>query len=178
MHSLLRRILAALAAALVLTFSVMPKDALAAAEWPSDCYIDASAGIVIDASTGVVLFGKDIHSTYAPASITKVLTALIVLEKCGLDEEVTFTRSSVNNVEANSSTAGYEAGDTATVETLLYALLLKSANEAANALAEHVSGTTKDFAALMNETAASLGCVDSHFANPSGLHNATHNVSA
>jgi len=81
-------------------------------------------------------------------------------------------------VEANSSTAGYEAGDTATVETLLYALLLKSANEAANALAEHVSGTTKDFAVLMNEKAKSLGCVDSHFANPSGLNNSAHYVSA
>ncbi len=178
MYSPLRRAISTLAAAALLLVSMPAPPAYAAEEWPSDCYIDASAGIVMDASTGVVLFGKDIHSTYAPASITKVLTALIVLEQCDLNETVTFSRSAVNNVEANSSTAGYEAGDTATVETLLYALLLKSANEAANALAEHVSGTTKDFAVLMNEKAKSLGCVDSHFANPSGLNNSAHYVSA
>lgn len=178
MHSLFRRALASLIAALLLAAGTVPQTAYADDEWPSDCYIDASAGIVMDASTGVVLYGKDIHSTYAPASITKVLTALIVLEQCDLNETVTFSRSAVNNVEANSSTAGYESGDSATVETLLYALLLKSANEAANALAEHVSGTTKDFAVLMNEKAKELGCVDSHFANPSGLNNANHYVSA
>ena len=146
--------------------------------WPSGCDIASDAGVVMDAATGTVLYEKNMHGTYPPASITKVLTALIVLEKCDLGEEVTFSRNAVRNVEDDSTSAGYEPGDTASVETLLYALLLKSANETANALAEHVSGSTEAFAGLMNETASALGCQDSHFANPSGLNDPDHYVSA
>ena len=151
---------------------------LASEDWPSDVSIEADAGIVMDAATGVVLYGKNIHETYSPASITKVLTALIVLENCSLDETVTFSENAVYNVESNSSSAGYDTGDTASVKDCLYALLLKSANEAANALAEHVAGTTEQFAVMMNEKAAQLGCQDSHFANPSGLNDENHYVSA
>ena len=155
-----------------------PMQALASTEWPSDISIDSDAGIVMDANTGVVLYGKNIHETYSPASITKVLTSLIVLEHCSLDETVTFSENAVYNVESNSSSAGYDTGDTASVKDCLYALLLKSANEAANALAEHVAGSADAFAVLMNEKAAELGCQDSHFANPSGLNNEEHYVSA
>ena len=156
---------------LLLSLLAAPMQALASTEWPSDISIDSDAGIVMDANTGVVLYGKNIHETYSPASITKVLTSLIVLEHCSLDETVTFSESAVYNVESNSSSAGYDTGDTAS-------LLLKSANEAANALAEHVAGSADAFAVLMNEKAAELGCQDSHFANPSGLNNEEHYVSA
>jgi len=152
---------------LLLSLLAAPMQALASTEWPSDISIDSDAGIVMDANTGVVLYGKNIHETYSPASITKVLTSLIVLEHCSLDETVTFSESAVYNVESNSSSAGYDTGDTASVKDCLYALLLKSANEAANALAEHVAGSADAFAVLMNEKAAELGCQDSHFANPS-----------
>ena len=148
------------------------------AHWPADISIDSDAGIVMDANTGVVLYGKNIHEPSSPASITKVLTSLIVLEHCSLDETVTFSENAVYNVESNSSSAGYDTGDTASVKDCLYALLLKSANEAANALAEHVAGSADAFAVLMNEKAAELGCQDSHFANPSGLNNEEHYVSA
>ncbi len=150
----------------------------ASEDWPCDVSIEADAGIVMDAGTGVVLYGKNIHETYAPASITKVLTALIVLENCSLDEIVTFSENAIYNVESNSSSAGYDTGDTASVKDCLYALLLKSANESANALAEHVAGSTEAFAVMMNEKAAQLGCQDSHFANPSGLNDENHYVSA
>lgn len=164
----------------MLSFSVFfsPMKAMASTDWPQDISIDSDAGIVMDADTGVVLYGKNIHETYSPASITKVLTALIVLEHCSLDETVTFSENAVYNVESNSSSAGYDTGDTASVKDCLYALLLKSANESANALAEHVAGSCDDFAILMNEKAAELGCKDSHFANPSGLNNEEHYVSA
>lgn len=155
-----------------------PMQALASTDWPADISIDSDAGIVMDTNTGVVLYGKNIHETYSPASITKVLTSLIVLEHCSLDETVTFSENAVYNVESNSSSAGYDTGDTASVKDCLYALLLKSANEAANALAEHVAGSADAFAVLMNEKAAELGCQDSHFANPSGLNNEEHYVSA
>ena len=163
---------------LLLSLLAAPMQALASTDWPADISIDSDAGIVMDANTGVVLYGKNIHETYSPASITKVLTSLIVLEHCSLDETVTFSESAVYNVESNSSSAGYDTGDTASVKDCLYALLLKSANEAANALAEHVAGSADAFAVLMNEKAAELGCQDSHFANPSGLNNEEHYVSA
>lgn len=163
----------------VLLFTgLFPGSALASTDWPSDAAIEADAGIVMDARTGTVLYGKNIHETYSPASITKVLTALIILENCSLDETVTFSQNAVYNVEANSSSAGYDTGDTASVKDCLYALLLKSANESANALAEHLSGTTEEFAKLMNEKAAQLGCQDSRFSNPSGLNDENHYVSA
>ena len=163
---------------IALSLLASPMQTLASTDWPADIYIDSDAGIVMDADTGVVLYGKNIHETYSPASITKVLTSLIVLEHCSLDETVTFSESAVYNVESNSSSAGYDTGDTASVKDCLYALLLKSANEAANALAEHVAGSGDAFAVLMNEKAAELGCEDSHFANPSGLNNEEHYVSA
>lgn len=163
---------------LLLAAGLFPSTALAAPDWPADVSIESDAGIVMDAASGAVLYGKNIHETYSPASITKVLTALIVLENLGLDEVVTFSRNAVYNVESNSSSAGYDTGDQATVKDCLYALLLKSANEAANALAEHLSGSTEAFAVLMNEKAAQLGCQESHFTNPSGLNDENHYVSA
>ena len=105
------------------------------------------------------------HS-YFPASITKILTALIVIENCDMDEMVTFSHNAVYNVEAGSSSAGLDEGDVLSVKDCLYAMMLKSANEAANALAEHVAGTTEAFAEMMNEKAASLGCQDSHLPIP------------
>lgn len=161
-----------------MVLGLFPTKAWADTPWPNNVAIEAEGGIVMDADTGAVLYGKNIHVPYFPASITKILTALIVIENCELDEMVTFSHNAVYNVEANSSSAGLDEGDVMSVEDCLYALLLKSANEVANALAEHVAGTTEAFAEMMNEKAASLGCVDSHFANPSGLNNPDHYVSA
>ncbi len=163
--------------ALILGFSPdMP--AFAAGEWPEGVSIEAEGGILMDAATGAILYEKNIHNAYYPASITKILTALIVIEHCNLDETVTFSHNAVYNVEAGSTSAGMDEGDTLSVRDCLYALLLKSANEVANALAEHVSGTIEDFTVLMNQRAAELGCQDSHFANPSGLNNPEHYTSA
>ena len=149
-----------------------------AAAWPSDLSISAEGGIVMDADSGAVLYGKNMHTSYYPASITKILTALIVIEHCNMDEVVTFSRNAIFNVEPGSTSAGMDVGDQLTVRDCLYALLLRSANEVANALAEHVSGSMEAFAGLMNEKASSLGCTDSHFNNPSGLNDPDHYTSA
>ena len=111
-------------------------------------------------------------------AVVVILTALIVIENCGLDETVTFSNTAVNSLEPNSSILGARAGDTLSVRDCLYALLLQSANEVANALAEHCAGSIDAFAEKMNEKAAELGCTDSHFANPSGLNDPNHYVSA
>ena len=163
--------------ALILGF-VPGETAYAAAEWPSGISISADGGILMDINSGAVLFEKNSHEPYYPASITKILTALIVIENCGLDETVTFSNTAVNTLEPNSSILGARAGDTLSVRDCLYALLLQSANEVANALAEHCAGSMDAFAEKMNEKAAELGCTDSHFANPSGLNDPNHYVSA
>lgn len=165
-------------AALSLLFSMCPQTVYAAPAWPDNISISAEGGIVMDADSGAVLYGKNIHIPYFPASITKILTALIVIENCGLDETVTFSHNAVYNVESGSSSAGLDEGDQLTVRDCLYAMLLKSANEAANALAEHAAGSIEAFAAMMNAKAAALGCMDSHFNNPSGLNDPEHYTSA
>ncbi|SFG31591.1 D-alanyl-D-alanine carboxypeptidase family protein [Oribacterium sp. WCC10] len=140
--------------------------------------LTAEAGIVMDADTGAILFQKNPHQREYPASITKVLTALVVLDNCELGDLVTFSHDDVYNVDVGSSNAQIDEGDVLTVEDCLNALLLKSANEAANALACHVAGSREAFAEMMNEKARSLGCTDSNFTNPSGLFNENHYTSA
>lgn len=152
--------------------------AFAAPGWPDNVYIEAEGGIVMDADSGAVLYGKNIHQQYYPASITKILTALIVIENCDLDEMVTFSYDAIFNVEENSSNMAASVGDVLSVRDCLYGLMLASANESANALAEHVAGSTEAFADMMNQKAEELGCQDSHFANPSGLNDPNHYTSA
>lgn len=163
---------------LCLSTGLFSMQAFAAPEWPSNVSIQADGGIVMDADTGTILYGKNMDQQYYPASITKILTALIVLEKCDLNEMVTFSHDDVYNVEAGSSSAGIDEGDVLTVRDCLYALMLASANESANALACHISGSREAFAELMNQKAASLGCTGSHFANPSGLNDENHFTTA
>ena len=146
--------------------------------WPSDVSVQAEGAIVMDGNTGTVLWGQNIHSQYFPASITKIMTALLTIENCSLDETVTFSHSAVSSLEDNSSSAGIREGETMSVRDCLYALLLKSANEAANALAEHAAGDVAGFADMMNDRAQKLGCTNTHFSNPSGLNDPEHYTSA
>lgn len=154
------------------------KTVYAAPAWPSGISISADGGILMDADSGTVLYGKNIHEAYYPASITKILTALVIIKNCDMDDIVTFTHSAVNTLEPGASILGARVGDKMTVRDCLYALLLQSANEVANALAEHCSGNIEAFAELMNKEAESLGCMNSHFANPSGLNDPNHYTSA
>jgi len=159
--------------------SAAESDPVSDLSWPGlGADIKAGSAIVMDADTHQILWGKDIHAKRYPASITKILTALIVIDRCAMDEQVTFSAAAVNNLESGAVTIGTVPGDVLSVKDCLYALLLKSANEVANALAEHVSGSISDFAGLMNLYAAELGCVDSDFKNPSGLTNPNHVTSA
>ena len=137
--------------------------------------VDATAALLIDLDTDQVLYEQAADEQRYPASITKILTALVILENCDLDETVTFSNEAVNTLEPGASILGARAGDQLSVRECLYALLLQSANEVANALAEHCSGSIDAFAELMNEKARSLG---SNFANPSGLNDENHYTSA
>ena len=163
---------------LCLCLFIADQPAFAEASWPQCSGIQADGGILIDADSNAVLYEKNADQAYYPASITKILTALIIIENCDLDEMVTFSDNAINNVESNSSNMGTMVGDVLSVRDCLYGLMLASANEAGNALAEHLSGSIEAFTDLMNQKALELGCTGSHFANPSGLNNPDHYVTA
>ncbi len=140
----------------------------------SEPQIQAQGAVVIDAATGQILYGKNANTKYYPASITKLMTALLVIENCDLNGTVTFSKTATTNLEAGAVSLGMVEGDQMTVRQCLYALLLKSANEVGNALAEHVSGSISAFADRMNQKAAALGCTNTHFVNPHGLNDPNH----
>lgn len=142
--------------------------------WPAGPAIYAESAIVMEANTGMILYAKDIEEKNYPASITKIVTALIALENCELDEEVTYSYNATHSIEYGSSSIARTEDEILTVEESLYALMLSSANECANALAEHIAGSTEKFAEIMNEKAKELGCVNTHFSNANGLHDENH----
>ena len=129
---------------------------------------------LIDASNGRVLFERDAFIKTYPASTTKIMTAILTLENCKLDEGVLASENAINLVPSGGSTARIVAGETHTVEDLLKALLVASANEAANILAEHVAGDIDSFVDMMNKKAIEIGCKNTHFVNPNGLHDDNH----
>ena len=113
-----------------------------------------------------------------PASITKIMTALLTIENCNLDDTVTFSQSAIDTLEPEAANIGAVVGEEMSVKDCLYALMLQSANEVASALAEHVSGSIEEFAKLMNKRAKQAGANDAHFANACGLFNKKHYVTA
>ena len=143
------------------------------AGWPQGDAVPAGAAVVMDLDTGAFLYSKNATQTRYPASITKIMTALVTLEHASLEDRITFSEI-VYNIESDSSHAGIQPGETMTIEQALNALMLESANDVANGLAEYVAGSISGFSDLMNEKAAQLGCVNTHFANPHGLHQEDH----
>lgn len=146
----------------------------AISEWPPGPSIYASSAVVIEASTGTVLYDKNMNEKMYPASITKILTALLTIENAALDETVTYSHDAVFSIEKGSSHIAINPNEELSVEHSLYGLILASANEVANGLAEHVSGSKEAFAELMNDRAKQLGAYNSNFTNPSGLHDENH----
>lgn len=140
--------------------------------------LDADAAIVMDAATGEILFSRNIDKQEYPASITKLMTALLVFENCKMDETVTFSHQAVYTVEPGSSCIGMNENETLTVDQCLYAMLLQSANEVSNALAEHVDGSVDAFAKHMTSRAKELGAKNTSFLNANGLHDPNHLTTA
>lgn len=142
----------------------------------------AGAAIVVDGDHGEVLYDHNAHQKMFPASLTKIMTSLVVLDaidkgELSLDTEITASEQAVRLPEG-SSTAGIMAGEILTVEQLLYCDLVPSANEACNILAEAVAGSAEAFVERMNAKAAELGTENTHFTNPHGLHDANHYTTA
>ena len=146
--------------------------------WPVGPEISAESAILMDANTGVILYAKNIHEKVYPASITKIMTCLLAIEHGNLDDRVSFSREAVFSVPRDGSNMGMDAGESITLEECLYGIMVASANEVANAVAEYVGGTIDDFIDMMNDYAVELGCTDSHFVNSNGLFDENHYTSA
>ena len=142
--------------------------------WPKGPEIGAQSAILMDADTGTILYAKNIYDAGFPASTTKLLTALIVMEQSSMNETVVMSHDAVFSVPRDGSNIGMDEREELSMEQALYAVLVASANEVANAVAEHVAGSMDDFTVMMNARAAELGCVNSHFVNPSGLPDDAH----
>lgn len=146
--------------------------------WPAGPDVYAKSAVLIEASTGTVLYDKKCHKKMYPASITKIMTALLTIENCSLDEKVTFSENAVNSLHYDDANFGCQVGEEMSVKDCLYTLMLASANEVATALAEHIAGSTEKFADMMNARATEAGTTDTHFANANGLHDPNHYVTA
>lgn len=143
--------------------------------WPKGPSVYADAAIVMEASTGLILYEKDIYDAHYPASITKIMTTLLALENNKLNETVTMSHEAEWDVDFNSSRIGLVEGEQLSLEDALYAVMLESANEVSYAVGEHVAnGPITDFAKMMNDRAKELGCKNTNFVNPHGLHDDNH----
>lgn len=140
--------------------------------------IAAEAAILMDADSGEILFEKNINDKHYPASITKIMTALLVLERANLGSMVDFSNSATSNLESGAVNLRLTEGDRISVKDCLYGLMLYSANDVANGLAEHVSGSVAEFSRLMNKRALELGCRNTNFVNPNGLNSTEHYTTA
>lgn len=164
-----------LALSLLCFLQTDPTEVLATEYWPEGPEVESPSVILMEMSTGTVLYEKDSMSQNYPASITKIMTTLIALENSDLNEIVTFSDDAINNTEGSGIFRDY--GEQMTMEQCLYAVMLNSANECAYAVAEHVGGTVENFVDMMNAKAKELGCTNTHFANPHGLFDENHYTS-
>ncbi|AZR74796.1 D-alanyl-D-alanine carboxypeptidase [Anoxybacter fermentans] len=138
-------------------------------------YVTADAAIVIDAETGKVLYGKNIHKRRPPASTTKIMTTILAIELGQLEDRV---KASPRAASTGGSSIWLEAGEVLTLEELLYGVMLSSGNDASVAVAEHIAGSVEEFAVLMNQKAKEVGALNTTFQNPHGLPDNQHLTTA
>lgn len=136
--------------------------------------IKSKAAILVEVSTGRIIYEKNSTEKMWPASTTKIMTALLTIEKCNLDDIVTVSENAISNIPSGYVTCNLQVGEEISVRDLLNALMIVSANDAAYVLAEYVGGSTVEFADLMNQKARELGCTGTHFVNPNGIHDDRH----
>ena len=152
-------------------FSYIPSTVATTAEEPS---IVAPVALLMEKNTGKIIYEKNINERVYPASTTKIMTAILTLENCNLNDIAKVSYDAVFTVPSGYTNAALQVDEELTIENLLYVLLLPSANDAANVLAEHIAGSVESFATMMNTKALELGCTGTHFTNPSGIHDENH----
>ena len=167
---------------IICVLSLVPQPVRAQEIWPKGPRVESKSAVLMEVNTGTILYEKKSHEKHYPASITKIMTSLLAIENCDMDEEVVFSADAVFKNEGDTSNIGRDLGEVLTVEQCLYAVMLESANECAYALAEHVGqkmgGDYRTFIDMMNDRAKALGCENTHFNNSNGLPDEDHWVSA
>lgn len=141
---------------------------------PDNLTTNSDSIILMDAKTGNILYSKNAFEKKYPASTTKLMTAILTLENCKLTDVVTVSHNAIFSIPIGYSHASLQEGEELTVEELLNVLLIPSANDAAVALAEHIAGSVENFATMMNNKAKELGCLNTNFINPNGVHDNSH----
>ncbi len=140
--------------------------------------IYAPSCVVINLNTGRTVYSKNANEKMYPASTTKVMTAILALENCSLNEKATVSHQAIFNVPSGYSNAALVEGEELSIYELLNVLLIPSANDAAFVLAEHIAGSVEKFSEMMNEKAKEIGCKNTHFVNPNGIHSDDHYTTA
>ena len=140
--------------------------------------VAAKAALLVDLNTGRTVYEQDADERIYPASLTKIMTCLLALENGNLSDVVTVSASALEDLDIYSSVAGLQVGEQMTLENLLYCMMVVSGNDACNVIAEHIAGSITDFVRMMNQRAYELGCLNTHFSNPHGLHDECHYTTA
>lgn len=162
----------------------LPVESNEVTDWPEGPAIGAGSAILMEMNTKTVLYAKNIHQQMYPASITKIMTSLLAYENCNLNDMVTFSYDAVHDVPVDGANMGMDTDEALTLEQALYGVLVKSANETASAVGEHVAAslgkdaTAAGFAEVMNAKADEIGCLNTHFANANGLFDENHYTTA
>ena len=178
------RIFLCLLLAFVFAVSCLPQTILAASDaktavpWPEAPENNSGSVCLLDSETGAILYDKNMDEQRYPASITKILTALLVIENKQMTDTVTFGEQAVSESIPGNARINVQLGETITIEDALHAILLASANEVCTQVAIDIAGSVEAFADMMNERAAALGCTNTHFTNPNGLPDPNHYTSA
>ena len=145
--------------------------------WPKGPDILADTGVLMETETAEVLYDKGMNEKRYPASITKILTALLALENSSPEDEVVFSARSLEGMYEGTN-VGMQEGEILTMDQCLKIMMIRSANEVANQIAETVGGTREEFSNMMNARAAEIGCENTHFTNPSGMPDDNHYTTA
>ncbi len=169
----MRRIALVLFLVLICSFS-----SVSAMTYPPIYVYGAEAYVLMDAKSGQVLASYQADKQLYPASTTKMLTAVVALENASLDMNMTATQGAVHDIGKDGMNIGIQAGEILRMEDLLHAMLIVSANETANIIAENISETRESFMDLCNEKAKEIGMVNTHFTNPCGMHDENHYTTA
>ncbi len=140
--------------------------------------VNAKAAVLLELNSNTVIYSYNADERLYPASLTKIMTCMLALDYGKLDDIVTVSESALQGLHEDGSSAGLVPGEQMSLRNLLYCMMLSSANEACNVVAEYISGNVDSFVELMNQKAAALGCKGTHFANPHGLHDENHYTTA
>ncbi len=144
----------------------------------ADFSVDAAAAAVMEIESGIMLYQQNADVRVYPASLTKVMTALVAIENCSLDEMIPVHAATLEGLHPDSTTANLADGEVLSLRDLLYTMFLVSANDACLVVAEYIAGSVDAFVQMMNDKAAELGCTGTHFVNPHGLHDENHYTTA